>query len=66
MFKCVFHIWDAYGVKQEHAFKFRYRLHASANTTTTKNPTAALTAEMIDGSNILRVFVHMLVAGGFK
>lgn len=65
MFKCVFHMWDAYGVKQEYAFQFRHRLHASASTTITKNPTAAPTAETLDGSNI-HVFVHMLAVGGFK
>jgi hypothetical protein len=45
-------MWDAYGVKQAYAFKFLHRLHASAITTTTKKPTAAPTAETLDGSNI--------------
>ena len=60
-----FHMWDAYGVKQAYAFKCIHRLQASVITTTTKKPTTAPTAEMIDGSIIMRS-LNKMAAGGFK
>lgn len=56
-------MWDAYGVKQAYTFQSRHRLHASASTTTTKKPTAAPTAETLDGSMIfLNVWLRKVLS----